>query len=292
MREDSKFCTKRRSMAVFLCAALGAMTLVLAGFGSAHAGGIFLYETGTPDMFTAGAGWAARAQDAATVLTNPAGMARLEGGDFVLGAGALYGDIKLTPNSDTTVDGGDGGVAVGWLPNGGAYFAHAVSERFWLGLAATSNFGLASTYDDGWVGRYYVKKTTLIGISILPSVAYRVNSSLSFGASLNIMYGVLKDDVGINNALPSLPDGQLSVSSNDVGFGGNFGALWEVSDNARLGITYTTPVKFDFVDRPAFTDLGPVMEGALRFRQDSSCIGLAPRSTLPTRPSFLKRSSS
>jgi long-chain fatty acid transport protein len=79
------------------------------------------------------------------------------------------------------------------------------------------------------------------------------------------MYGVLKDDVGINNALPSLQDGQLSVSSNDVGFGGNFGALWEVSDNARFGVTYTTPVEFDFVDRPAFTNLGPVMEAALEF---------------------------
>ena len=40
----------------------------------AQAGGLYLYELGTPDVGTAAAGWAARAQDAGTVFTNPAGM--------------------------------------------------------------------------------------------------------------------------------------------------------------------------------------------------------------------------
>ena len=186
-------------------------------------------------MFTAGAGWAARAQDAATVLTNPAGMARLKGGDLLIGGGALYGDVQLTPNANTTVDGGDGGVAVGWLPNGGVYYAHELSEALSFGLAATSNFGLAESYDQGWVGRYYVEEATLIGISFLPSLAYRVNPQLSFGASFNAMYGVLKDDVAINGALPAEPDGRLSLSADDLSFGGNFGALWELSDRTRLG---------------------------------------------------------
>lgn len=59
-------------------AARACFILFLAGPGGARAGGILLYETGTPDMFTAGAGWAARAQDVATVLTNPAGMTRIK----------------------------------------------------------------------------------------------------------------------------------------------------------------------------------------------------------------------
>jgi arylsulfatase A-like enzyme len=51
-------------------------------------------------------------------------------------------DGTNTPNANTTVTGGNGGVAVGWLPGGGAYYAHALSERAWFGVAATSNFGL------------------------------------------------------------------------------------------------------------------------------------------------------
>ena len=38
-----------------------------------------LYEVGTADVGLAAAGYAARAQDASTVLTNPAGMTRLDG---------------------------------------------------------------------------------------------------------------------------------------------------------------------------------------------------------------------
>ena len=45
--------------------------IVPAGF---HAGGLFLTEFGTEDVALAGAGWAARAQDASTLFKNPAGM--------------------------------------------------------------------------------------------------------------------------------------------------------------------------------------------------------------------------
>ena len=47
--------------------------------GQAAAGGLTLYEVGTADVGLASAGYNARAQDASTVLTNPAGMTRLEG---------------------------------------------------------------------------------------------------------------------------------------------------------------------------------------------------------------------
>jgi long-subunit fatty acid transport protein len=43
---------------------------------SAHAGGLFLYEMGTPDLGTGSAGRAAAADNAATAFGNPAGMTR------------------------------------------------------------------------------------------------------------------------------------------------------------------------------------------------------------------------
>ncbi|UWM63410.1 hypothetical protein [Enterobacter sp. CP102] len=41
----------------------------------AHASALYFYETGTEDMALAGAGQAARAQDASTIMTNPAARA-------------------------------------------------------------------------------------------------------------------------------------------------------------------------------------------------------------------------
>ena len=46
--------------------------------GSAQAGGLLLYEFGTAEPGLAAAGYAARAQDASTAFTNPAGMTRLD----------------------------------------------------------------------------------------------------------------------------------------------------------------------------------------------------------------------
>ena len=65
-----------RSRFVALAAALCLFPVLTSG--AAWAGGVMLYQFGSPDVGLAAAGYAARAQDASTVFTNPAGMSRLE----------------------------------------------------------------------------------------------------------------------------------------------------------------------------------------------------------------------
>jgi long-chain fatty acid transport protein len=178
---------------------LVARTILLASAGiaaiaanSASAGGVILYEVGTADIGLASAGYTARAQDASTVFTNPAGMSRLEGSQLTLGAQPLYANLGFSIGSSTSpaLGSGDGGNPVGWFPGGGMFYSYSVSPDLKLGFAATGNFGLAEKFDTGWAGRYYVQDSTLIGISFLPSLAYRVRDKLSLGASLNAMLGI------------------------------------------------------------------------------------------------------
>ena len=62
------------------------VSLIILGIASqAKAGGLYLYEIGTEDLGLASAGTAARAQDASTVASNPAGMTRLDGKQLTLG---------------------------------------------------------------------------------------------------------------------------------------------------------------------------------------------------------------
>jgi len=66
------------------------MALVLGGTlvaSSVQAVGLYLYEDGTADLGLAAAGRAALAQDASTVMGNPAGMTRLERSQLT---GSLY----------------------------------------------------------------------------------------------------------------------------------------------------------------------------------------------------------
>jgi long-chain fatty acid transport protein len=235
-------------------------------WNTACAGGISLYEVGTADVGLASAGYTARAQDASTVFTNPAGMTRLSGDQFTLGAQVLYGDVGFSIGQGTTpaLGGNAGGNPVDWLPGGGLFYSHSVSPDFKVGLALTGNFGSVVKYDDGWVGRYRAQEGTLLGFSILPSVAWRVNENLSLGASLNAMVGKFENRVAVNNIIGS--DGSLELDDNAWGFGANLGLLYEVNQGTRFGITYTSPVKLDFSAQPQWSDLGTGIRALLASR--------------------------
>ena len=143
------------------------------------------------------------------------------------------------------------------------FYSHSVSPDLKIGLALTGNFGSVVKYDSGWVGRYRAQEGTLLGISILPSAAWRVNENLSVGASLNAMYGKFDNKVAVNNIIGS--DGSLKLDDNAWGFGANLGLLYEVDRGTRFGITYNSPVKLNFNAQPQWNELGARNTDAARF---------------------------
>jgi long-chain fatty acid transport protein len=254
--------------------ALLGVTAMLLG-GPARGGGVLLYEVGTPDMGYASAGWAARADGPVTLFTNPAGMTRLDGIQVEVGAEGLYGALTFAPNASTNVSGNNGGNAIGFLPSGSAFVTFAPLKDFRFGFGVVSNFGLSEKWDSGWVGRYYTTQSTLIGFSLLPSIAWHIAGGFSVGATFNIMYGYLKQTVAVQNIEPNAADGTLSLQSGTWGLGGNVGLLYEFSKGSRLGLTYTSPVKLSFGSTPTFSGLGPGLTAAIHARNlDSTSINL------------------
>jgi long-chain fatty acid transport protein len=188
---------------LFGVAAMTALGLACMAPTPVHAaGGLSNIETGAGDFGVAAAGYAARAQDASTAFTNPAGMVRIKGDDLVLGAQLLYGNLKFSPNGNTTVQGSDGGNAVGWLPGAGSHYVHSVSDDLKFGIGVAGNFGTMAEWDKDWVGRYYGTTGDLLGVTIMPSVAFKVNDEFSVGFGLNAMLGYLESKTAINNELP------------------------------------------------------------------------------------------
>lgn len=226
----------------------------------AWAGGISLYEIASADVGLASAGYAARAQDASTLFTNPAGMSRLTDAQFTGGLQLLYGSVEFSVDpADTSPllrDDGDGGNAIGALPAASAFFVQPLSERVAIGLGTFSYFGLMQDYDDGWAGRYYVQDGALLGMSLMPGVSVRLTDWLSVGAGLNAMFGYFDTDVAVRTGAPA--DGQLSLKDETWGFGANAGILVELGEGTRLGVTYLSPVELDFAATPRFSNLGPL----------------------------------
>jgi len=230
---------------------------------SAKAGGLYLYELGTPDVGAAAAGWAARAQDAATVFTNPAGMTRLEKSELLVGVQPLYLHAEFSPDANTTTSGSDGDAST-WLPAGGLYYVHNLMPKLKIGVSAVGYFGLGLAYENDWVGRYYVQEIKLQALGIQPAVAYRVTDWLSLGAGVVALYGVLEEKVAVNNIGLNQPDGKLKIEDSDWTYQVNLGVLVEPRMGTRFGLTYLSEGDLEFKDNPNFSNLGPGLEAALR----------------------------
>jgi len=236
----------------------------LAVSGRALAGGIGAYEIGSADVGLASAGIGARAQDASTIWTNPAGMTRLEGTQILLGPQVLYGNLSFSigPGTSPGLGANNGGNPVGWFPSGGTYFTYSISKDLKLGFGAAGTFGLGEEYAAGWVGRYYNQSATLLGLSLLPSIAYRLNDKLSLGLAVNVMYGILKEKVAINNRGAGA-DGELKLDTNAWGAGVNVGVLYELSPETRFGLTYNSRVKLGFSAPAQFTNISSGLSALL-----------------------------
>jgi long-chain fatty acid transport protein len=170
---------------------------------SVRAGSFQLSETSVSGLGTAFAGGAASASDASTLFWNPAGLARLDYGEFQMGLHAIipsdeYSDrgsrynLPGTPFNGLPVLGTNGGNAGVNHILGNMYLSQPVFRNtsygdLTVGLGMFTPFGLETDYQPDWVGRYAALRTKLTTIDLQPTVAWRWDR-FSIGAGLDIQY--------------------------------------------------------------------------------------------------------
>ncbi len=224
--------------------------------GQLHAAGFALIENSASGQGNAFAGAAATASDASTIWFNPAGMMRLDS-DQLVAVGHL-----IVPKSDfnngNTVDGlgnavsgpeDDGGFNA-IVPN--LYYVYTINPDTRFGFGLTVPFGLATKYDDSWVGRYHTVETDLRTINLNPSIAYRVNSQLSVGGGISILFADVTltsvVDFGALIGLPQGADGFADLEADNFGdpaLGFNFSLLYELDKATRIGVAYRSEITID-----------------------------------------------
>ncbi|WP_258537957.1 MULTISPECIES: OmpP1/FadL family transporter, partial [unclassified Pseudomonas] len=218
----------------------------------AWAGGIMLYEIGTDNAGLANAGAAARAQGPSTIASNPAGMSYLPGTQITAGLQVLYGDLSFDRDSGSNTPGSGSGNALDPIPGGSFFISHELDEHWSVGFGQYGDFGLAVNYDNDWSGRYFAQNSSLLGLSLVPSVAYRFNEQWSVGLGIKAMYGMLKADTAIDRSpfgFTDRSDGQYKYRDNTWGYGANLGVIYAPQPGTRIGLTYTSQVDLDFKDR-------------------------------------------
>lgn len=251
--------------------------LVLFGIvSSSLAGGLWLYETGAPDIGTANAGRAAMGSDASAVAFNPASMTLLDRTKSLTAGQLLFIESRFDTDA-ASYGGGDGGNAGNVVLSGSRYYVYAYDEDLRLGIAVGSYLGLGLDYGDNWTGRYYVTEAELMTVGVNPGVGYRVNERFSVGAGVTVLAASLDQRAAINNsAVPGqagLPDGALKLEDSDVAYGFNAGVLFEASEASRLGVSYRSKIDLEFEDVVELNNIGPILRAALNLS------GLARRET-------------
>lgn len=215
------------------------------------AGGIILYEIGSDNAGLANAGAAARAQGPSTIASNPAGMGYLPGTQITGGLQVLYGDLTFDRDSNTNVSGSGSGNALDPMPGASFFISHELDDHWSVGFGQYGDFGLAVDYDNEWSGRYFAQDASLLGLSLVPSVAYRVNEQWSVGLGVRVMYGMLQAQTAIDRAplgLTDRGDGQFKYKDKDWGVGANVGLIFAPQPGTRIGLTYTSKIDLEFED--------------------------------------------
>lgn len=225
----------------------------------ANAGGLMVWEIGTPTLGTAGAGWAAMPEDASTAYTNPAGTVWREETQIMASAQLLYGYLEFSNGGESNVPGNDGGNAIEWFPGGGFFAAGRFNDDFGWGVSLAGNLGGSLDYSNHWQGRRFVTETDLIGMSLMPSISWKANDCLSIGLGLNLMTGYYRLESRPRAGLPG-GDARLKYDDTHVAPGGNLGIIYRPTDSTTLGLDLTTEVNWNFSYNLRLGGFGPLFE--------------------------------
>jgi long-chain fatty acid transport protein len=171
--------------------------------------------------------------DAASILTNPAGMSDLPGRiDF----GASY----FKPSVDYKATGGANGATIDSDREGSPVPAFGLiiplGDKFKFGVGAYGVAGMGIDYPANLYGS--TTYTSYSQMRFAPALSYKINDIVSVGVAVNIMYATMEFNVA--SAADQLPH----MGASSFGYGATIGVLVKPVDFLQIGLAYETKSYF------------------------------------------------
>ena len=230
------------------CLLLFALILVP---NAAFADGFAIYEWSAGGV-AMGEAYMFAEDDPSLLGYNPAGITRLQGSWF--SGGISY----INPRGRVDFHGGsaDGQTwsndeAPGYVPN--LFYVKQQNEKLWWGIGVFSRFGNSTQYDPAWPGRYNSYLAKITGITVQPTVAYKVTDKLSVAAGLDINYIRLE----MNKMVP-VREWDVKLDGHNIALGWNLGFNYDFTDNTSFAAVYRSTIKQD-MDADVDINMGGVV---------------------------------
>jgi long-chain fatty acid transport protein len=212
----------------------------------ASASSFQILEQSPAHLGKAFAGTASDISDATTVFFNPAAMTELEGRAAAFGLNAILVQSEFTDTGSNT-----GGVPgetdePELVPN--FYYVQPLSPRLALGIGLNAPFGLSSSYDDEWVGRYLATESELEVINFGINLAYMLTEQLSVGGGINYQ----RLDVTLENQVDSTlgvapnpaTDSSATVRGDDDAFVFDLSLYYQPIEPVSIGLLWRQGADF------------------------------------------------
>ena len=117
------------------------------------------------------------------------------------------------------------------------------SSSLKLGMAVYTPFGSTVEWEDGWEGRFALKRLQLMSIFFQPTVSYKISDKIGLGVGLIYTYG----KVNLQKDLPlQFEDdgsyGTAELAGTSHGFGYNAGIYFNATDKLKFALTYRSRI--------------------------------------------------
>lgn len=232
---------------------------------NAVASGFNLKEQSVSAMGNAFAGATAGAEDISYSYFNPAGLTRHSGTRISTGgtwiaprskAKTAKADIPAIGHQETGYTGDIVHSAVS--PN--FYLSHQIDDQWTAGLSVNVPFGMITTYDEDWAGRFHGTKSDVKTLDVTPMIAYKATDKFSVGAGFQMQYvrAKLKNSALIKHPLLGVYEDRTKLQGDAFDIGYQVGALYEYSDATRFGIGYRSQIKHKLKGKIDFAATNPM----------------------------------
>ncbi len=189
--------------------------------------------------------------NAELVFHNPAGLVFLENrlsiaaGGFPVFSNVAYQNTTTGESAET-----DSGVGTPFY----IYASYQATDWLAFGLGVYTPYGSEVTYPDDWAGSHLVNNIDLAAIYFQASAAIKVNKFFSFSAGFIFVNGNVSLNRNLSRTLTDLEGNRSEVTVdasgvNDTGW--TVSALFNVTDNFRLGATYRSLIRLETDDATA-----------------------------------------
>ncbi|MGF1866994.1 outer membrane protein transport protein [Enterovibrio norvegicus] len=214
---------------------------------SAWSAGFQVSEHSASGLGRAYAGDAAIADNASVIGRNPAQMTMFKEAQLSTALHIVDPEIDIT---DTSNNQKASDVApMQFVP--ATYYVSPINDKWAWGVGLYTVYGVATDYPDAFEAGDVAGDTSLASVNLNPSIAYRLNEQVSFGAGINVVYAIAELNRHIGALAPTFESDNfseklISMEGDTWGFGWNVGALFELDKDNRFGIAYRSEVELDF----------------------------------------------